>query len=119
MRKRSLDNMTYMVLLLRHSDEIIGVRKSSTCECDGQFAQKKDLSAKGLKPARRRLWHLQASSLSLSTAGPNRREAPARSGKENCFYSQTSPLACPAGPPPSPARTQRHQPLGPKGAVLV
>ena len=36
--------MTYMVVLLRHSDQVLRVRASSTCECDGQFTQEKKLA---------------------------------------------------------------------------
>jgi len=117
--KNLFDNMTYMVLFLRHSDQVIRLRKSSACECDGQLAQKKDLSAKGLKPTCRQVRHLPASSLSLSTASPNHPPARACSRSKNGFYRQTFPVACPTSPPPGPARRQHHQRLGGRGAAAV
>lgn len=117
--KNLFDNVTYMVLLLRQSDQVIRLRKSSTCECDGQVAQTKDLSARGLKPTRRRLRHLPASSLSLLATGPSRAPADDGAGSKNRFYSQTFLFAGPTSPPPGPARRRHYQRLGGRGSAAV
>jgi len=36
-----------MVLSLRHSGQVLRVRTSSTCECDGRFTQEKNLFSRG------------------------------------------------------------------------
>ena len=108
-----------MVLLLRHSDQIIRVRKNSTCECDGQSAQRKGLSTKGLEPTRRGVRDFPAPGLSLFAAGPNHRPTRACSRGEGGFYSQAFPLGCPTGPPPSQARRRFYQPVGRGGVAAV
>jgi hypothetical protein len=50
--------MPYMVVFLRHSDQVLRVRTSSTCECDGQFTQEKSLLQRDFGLADHSLWHL-------------------------------------------------------------
>src|SRR2546426_2522804 len=112
MRKVSCDSETYMVLLLRHSDQVLRVRTSSTCECDGQFTQEKNLSSRGAELAHRPLWPLAPSSVPLSSAGPDRSRAGACSRSQDSLYRQAVRWLDPAGPPASSAKRGHHQPVG-------
>ena len=106
------DKMTHMVLLLRHSDQIIRVRTSSTRECNGQFAQDENLSPSGFAAGRRPLRNLQASSIPLSSGGTNDPGASGSSGSENRFYSEAPALLDPASSPAGRTEASYDQPLG-------
>lgn len=108
-----------MVLLVRHSDQVLRVRTCSTCECDGQFTQAKDLSSKGFKPAHRPLWHLATSSLPLSSAGSNHSWLPACSRSQRGLYGQAACFLDPTSSPAISARTWRHQPVGGSGFAAL
>ena len=108
-----------MILLLRHSDQVFRVRTSSTCECDGQFTQAKNLSSGGFKLAHRPLWPLATSSLPLSSAGPEHSWASGCSRSQESLYRQAVRFLDPTGPPASSARRWRHQPVGGNGAEAL
>src|SRR5664279_664931 len=106
-----------MVLLLRHSDQVLRVRASSTCECDSQFTQEENLSTRGLKLAHHVLWHLPAPSLPLSSGGSNHSWTPACSRSQRGLYRQAARFPDPPSPPAGSARTRRHQPAGGSGSA--
>lgn len=115
--KIPLDHLTYMVVLLRHSEQVLRVRTGSTCECDGQFTQAQNLCPGGLELACRPLWHLASSSLPLPAAGPNRRCAAAGSRGQGRLYREIARFLDPTSSAAGSARTRGHQPVG--GSVLA
>ena len=108
-----------MVLLLRHSDQVLRVRTSSTCECDGQFTQEKNLSPRGAELAHHPLWHLAPPSLPLSSAGPKRWWASANSRSQESLHRQAVHFLNPARPSASSAKRRHHQPVGGSRAETV
>ncbi len=108
-----------MVLLLRHSDQIVRVRTSSTCECDDTFTQKNFLSPRGFEPAHRSLSRLAPSSLPLSAAGAKRSRASASSGSQAGLHCQVVHLLNRTNPPASSARRWHHQPVGGSSAEVL
>jgi len=108
-----------MVLLLRHSDQVYRVRTSSTCECDGQFTQAKSLSFGGFKLPHCQVWPLTTSSLSLSSAGPERAWTSNDSRSQAGLYCQIAHFFDPASPPAGSTRRRSHQPVGGIGAEAL
>ncbi len=104
--------MTHMVLCLRHSDQVIRVRTSSTCECDGEFTQAKGLRSRGSEVARRSLRHFAASSVPLPSAGPSRSGAVDASRGQEGVYCEAIGLADPKSSPASSTGRRHHQPMG-------
>lgn len=119
MRRFLIDCVTYMVLLFRHSDQVLRVRTSSTCECDGQFTQAKSLSFGGFKLAQCSAWPLATSSLSLSSAGTECTGTPSGSRSQEGLYRQVVHFLDPTSPPASSARRWCHQPVGRIGAEAL
>src|SRR6266404_9880260 len=108
-----------MVLLLRHSDQVFRARTSSTCECDGQFTQAKNLSFGGFKLAHRSLWPLATSSLPLPSTGPERSWTSGGSRSQAGLYRQVVHFLDPTNPPASSAGGRSHQPVGRIGAEAL
>jgi hypothetical protein len=111
--------MTYMVVVLRHKDQIIRVRTSPTCECDGQFTQEKNLCPKGFRFARSPLRHFTTSSLPLLSASPRGRWPGTGSRGQGCFYCEVARVLDWKGPPASSTRTGWHQPVGGRGFETI
>ena len=106
-----------MVVSLRHSDQVLRVRTSSTCEYDGEFNQEKSLPPRGLELAHRPLWRFATSSLPLLPAGQDCSWAPAGSGGQAGLHRQAIRFADPKSPPAIPARRRYHQSVGRSGSV--
>src|SRR5204862_7457600 len=106
-----------MVLLLRHSDQIVRVRTSSTCEYDDEFTQEKILCPRGFELAHGSLSYLATSSLSLPSAGPKRSGAFDGSRSQAGLYRQAVCFLDPTSPPASSARRWHHQPEGGSGSA--
>ena len=111
--------MTYMVVYLRHSDQVLRVRTSSTCECDGPFTQRKCLSPRGLELACHSLWHLTASGLPLFTPGSNGPWPIARARSQSCLHSQVACFGDSTRAPTRTARRLEHQPVGGGGSAAL
>lgn len=105
-----------MVLFLWHSDQIVRVRASSTCECDGPFTQQ-GLTSRGRELAHRPLQHFAAPSVPLPLAGPNGSEAPGDSRNQKCFHGKNISIVNPSGPAAGAARRRHHQPMGGSGSA--
>ena len=108
-----------MVVCLRHSDQILRVRTSSTCECDGQFTQAKSLPPRGLELAHRPLWLFATSSLPLLPAGQDCSWASAGSGGQAGLHCQAIRFVDPKSPPAISARRRYHQSLGRSGSAAL
>ena len=117
-RKLLLDCVTYMVLFIRRSEQVLRVRTSSTCECNGQFAQAENLP-RGFELAHRQLWPLAPSSLPLSSTSPKRWWTATDSRSEECFYCQVAGFVDLPSPPASSARRPGHQPVGGRGTARL
>ena len=111
--------MTHMVVSLRHSDQVLRVRTSSTCECDGQFTQAKSLPPRGLEVAHGPLWHFATSSLPLLPPGQDCAWAAAGSGGQAGLHRQAIRFADPKGPPAVTVRRRYHQSVGRSGSAAL
>ena len=101
-----------MVLLVRHSGEIIRGRTGPTRERNDQFTRAKKLRCGGLSRDCRALRAVPPAGLPLPAASPASGFAFAGSGRESRLYRQTSaPINC-AGPAASPTTALLHQFLG-------
>jgi len=101
-----------MVVLLRHKDEVIGVRTSPTCECDGQFTQPENLSFRGFRFAHHSLRHLASPSLPLFSASPSGSRPGAGSRGQGCVYGEVARVLDSTSSSASSARRGWHQPVG-------
>src|SRR3974390_2819329 len=101
-----------MVVLLRHSDQIIRGRTGPTCEPDAQFTSATDLLFRGLESADRPLWVVPSAGLPLSPAGPAKRFATADPGSQSGFHGQTPAQFNLPSSPTSSAASLFHQPMG-------
>ena len=108
-----------MVLYLRHSDQVIRVRTSSTCECDGQFTQAKGLRSRGPELAHRTVWHFTTASLPLRSAGPNCPRAFDSSRSQKGLYRKDIHFVDPKSPPTSSAGRRHDQPMGGRCAAAL
>ncbi len=104
--------MSYMVLPLRHSDQVIRVRTCTTCECDGQFTSAKGLTPKGPELAHRPIRPLAASSLSIPLPSPTSSRTFAGSGSEGSVYGQVAGFLDSTSSPAGSAGRWHHQPMG-------
>lgn len=107
--------MTYIVVYLRHSDEVIRVRTGSTCECHSQFTQEKGLAIRGFELAHRPLSHLPAPSVPLPPAGSNHPVTSACPRKEGGLYGQAFHSFNQASPTAGATAAFHHQPVGGPG----
>lgn len=114
-----VDSVTHMVVLLRHIDQVLRVRTSSTCECDGQFTQAKSLPPRGLELARRPLWHFATASVPLLAAGQDYSWACAGSGGQAGLHRQAIRFADPKSSPAISARRRYHQSVGRSGSAAL
>src|SRR5512136_239851 len=104
--------MTYTVVFLRHSDQIIRGRTSPTRECNGQFAKEQDCFFGSFKAARPSLRTIPAASLPLFTPSAAVGFARTRARTEGCFHRESgAPTPC-ASPPPGTPPALSHQPVG-------
>ena len=110
--------MTHMVLFLWHSDQIVRVRASSTCECDGSFTQQ-GLSSRGRELARRPLPHFAAPGVPLPSASPYGSEAPGDSRSQECFHGKNINIVNPPSPAASASRRRHYQPVGGSGSAAL
>ena len=108
-----------MVLYLRHIDQVIRVRTSSTRECDGQFTQAKGLRSRGPELAHRTVWHFTTASLPLLSAGPNCPRAFDSSRSQKGLYRKDIHFVDPKSTPASPAGRRHDQPMGGRCAAAL
>ena len=114
-----------MVLLLRHSGEIIGGRTSPTCERDDPVAPTRKFRFADLGPDRLALPAIQAAGLSILAAGSASRFTFGCSREEKCFHRQTARLFNRAGAPTGPPaacfdqRLGRASPASGAGAIQI
>jgi hypothetical protein len=101
-----------MVLLLRHSGEIIGGRTSPTCERNDPVAPARKLRFADLGRGRRALSVIKAAGLPVPAASSASRFTFGCSREEKRFHRQTASLFNRAGAPTSPARARLDQRLG-------
>ena len=104
--------MTYMVLLLRHIDQVLRVRTSSTCECDGQFTQERSFPSGDFRLAEHSLWRLPAPGLPLCSPGSEQSWTGANSRTQKRFYRQALSLFDPTSPPAGTTTREHHQSVG-------
>ena len=104
--------MPYMVVYLCHSDQVLRVRTSSTCECDGQFTQEKSLLQRDFRLADHSLWHLPAPSLPLCSSGSKHSWPRGSSRTQERFYCQAVGLLDPASPSACATTGQPRQSVG-------
>jgi hypothetical protein len=90
--------MTYMVLLLRHSDKIIRGRTGPTRERDTQNAPATDLNNRGSRGVGRSLRAIAQASLSLFARGPAGDFAITGSRVQKRFHGQAPPQPDSGGP---------------------
>lgn len=108
-----------MVVSLRHIDQVLRVRTSSTCECDGQFTPAKSLPPRGLELAYRPLWHFATPSLPLLPAGQDCSGASAGSRGQAGLHRQAIRFADPKSPPAISARRRYYQSVGRSGSAAL
>jgi hypothetical protein len=108
-----------MVVYLRHKEQIVRVRTSPTCECDGQFTPPENLSLRGFRFAHCAIRHLAPPSVPLFSASPRGCRTGAGSRGQGCFYGEVTPLLDSPSPPASRGRTGRHQPVGGRSLEAV
>ena len=114
-----------MVLLLRHSGEIIRGRTSPTCERDDPVAPARKLRFADLGRDRLALPAIQAAGLPVLTASSASRFTFGCSREEKCFHRQTASLFNRAGAPTRPTaacfdqRLGRASPASGAGAIQI
>jgi hypothetical protein len=101
-----------MVLLLRHSAEIIRGRTGPTRECDNPVNREKRLRLRGLEGDRQSFWVVATTSLPLSAARSASQCSIGYPGREKRFHRQVAPPVDCAGSSASAAGVHFHQRLG-------
>ena len=101
-----------MVLLLRHSAEIIRGRTGPTRERDNAVNREKSLRLRSLEGDHQSLWTIAATSLPLSAACSASQCSIGCSRPEKRFYRQAAPPFNRAGSSASTAGAHFHQRLG-------
>jgi hypothetical protein len=104
-----------MVLLLRHSGEIIRGRTGPTRERDDPVNRAKNLCSEGCSPDRQSLWNIAAASLSLPAASSASPCSVGDSSREKRLHRQVAPPFNRAGSSASTAPAHFHQRLGRAG----
>jgi hypothetical protein len=107
--------MTYIVLYIRQSDEVIPGRTSPTRECDDQFTPTTDLHFRGPGGAHRSLRLISQASLPLSATSSASGCATPCSRTQSGFHRQASSRVGDKGSEAGSTSTLFDQPVGSTG----
>jgi hypothetical protein len=88
--KREIDHVSYMVVLLRHSDEVIRSRTGPTREHDFKLTPRGEFQHPGVEEAHLVVWALAPAGVPLSAAGSPDPIAYTRAGSKVSLYRQAS-----------------------------